>query len=154
MFEPCDGSPALGLPVRDVEAIAAGVDLDAHAARLAEVEVVLLAHPVPARTELDRGVGVQQDVGGAQQLLARVDPPGEVVDAALRARVVEDEPEVVRLLVVGAHREHDDVGLLVQHRVLGEVEPSVSRYHSASRTGSSVSTVTWSIWRGAMPRGT
>src|SRR5919198_3975800 len=47
--------PLLRLPVGDVEAIAAGVDLEAEAAGLAEVEVVLLAHAVAAGPELDRG---------------------------------------------------------------------------------------------------
>ena len=113
------GMPALRLPVGDVEAVAAGVDLDPHAAGLAEVEVVLLAHAVPAGAELDRDVGVEQDVGRAQELVARVDPPRDVVHAAGHAGLVEDEPEVVRLLVVRDHREHGDVGV-GQDRVLGE----------------------------------
>ena len=142
------GMPALGLPVRDVEAIAAGVDLDPHAAGLAEVEVVLLAHAVAAGPELDRGVGVQQDVGGAQELVARVDPERDVVDAAGDAGLVEDQPEVVGLLVVRHHREHRDVGVR-QDGVLGEAWSRACRGTTPRRRpGRRSSTVTWSIMRG------
>src|SRR3954464_15714592 len=114
------GMPALRLPVGDVEPVAAGVDLHPHAAAgRAEVEVVLLAHAVAAGAELDRDVGVEQDDGRAQELVARVDPPRDVVQAAGHAGLVEDDPEVVGLLVVRDHREHRDVGV-GEDRVLGE----------------------------------
>ena len=101
-----------------------------------------------AGAELDRGVGVQQDVGGPQELVARVDPEGDVVQAAGDAGLVEDQPEVVGLLVVRHHREHRDVGVVGRTVYSVNVEPSVSRYHSASPTGSALMTVTWSIIRG------
>ena len=69
---------ANGLPVGLVVSVAAGVDLQAHAAGLAHIEIVLLAHAVLAGTELDRDILVEEDVRDPQKLLTRVDEVGKV----------------------------------------------------------------------------
>jgi hypothetical protein len=82
---------ALGLGPDDarlvgrVDEAAAGRDLDAVAARLDAVEEEALRDRVLGRRGLDLDPGVEPDVGGAQALLAGVDPEGEVMQAAIGA---------------------------------------------------------------------
>ena len=57
-------------------------------------------------------VGAQEDVGRAKEFVTGVDPPGEVMDPPGDTSLIEDQPEVVRLLVVGRHREDGDVRVL------------------------------------------
>ena len=77
--------PDGGLGVRVVGEVAAGGHLDAVAAGLEAVEEEALGDRVLGGRGLDRHVVVEEQVGGAQHLLARVHPEGEVVEAA-RAR--------------------------------------------------------------------
>src|SRR5579863_256140 len=107
-----------GLPVGLIVAVAARVDLQAHAAGLAYVQVVLLAHTVLAGTELDRHVLVEEYVGDPQQLLTRVDEVGEMVDTATVAGRVPNQAEVVRSLADRRHAEHGEVWAIGDRRVL------------------------------------
>ncbi len=100
--------------------VAARVDLEAKAARLAEVEVGLLSHAVAARAELDVHLRLHQHVRGSEDVLDGVDPERKVVEAPGTPEKSADEPEVVRLLVRRHHREDDQVGVVVEPRVLRE----------------------------------
>ena len=75
-------------PVGHVVLPAARVDLDAQPARLAHVQVGDLVHAVDAGTELDRGVGAEEDVGRALDVEPLVDAEGDVVDAPAAVRRV------------------------------------------------------------------
>jgi hypothetical protein len=94
--------PHDGLPIGRQHQAGAGVgDLDAVAAGLVDVEEEGLLDGVLVRALLDGHAGLEEDVGGAQDLLARVERVGDVVEAALGAVVVEGEGEVVGLVVAG-----------------------------------------------------
>ena len=113
------------------------------------VEVVLLAHAVPAGPELDGDVGIEQHVGGAAQFLALVDPVGDVVDAAGGAGEVGDQAEIVRALAHRGHAEDDEIaetGLGVGDRLLHVAVAERLGVPLARRvTTSAVATVTWSM---------
>ena len=64
------------------------VDLDAVAAGLVDVEEERLLHRVLVRPGLDVDAVLEKDVGRAQDLFLRIDRPGRVVEAAVRAVVV------------------------------------------------------------------
>ena len=92
---------ALGLGPHDrlvrrvVDEVGAGRHLDAVAARLVHVQEHPLRDRVLGRRGLDRDVGVEEQVGGAQQLLAGVDEPREVVQATAAAGVVGGVDQLV-----------------------------------------------------------
>ena len=75
----------VGRVVRVVDEVAAGRDLDAVAAGLDAVEEEALRDRVLGRRGLDVDAVVEEEVRGAQALLARVDPEREVVQAAVGA---------------------------------------------------------------------
>ena len=97
----------IGLVVGVEDEVAAGGHLDPVAARLEAVEEEPLGDAVLRGRGLDRDVVVDEQVGGAQALLARVDPEGEVVQAAAGAVVVGDVDQLVR-----GDREADPGALL------------------------------------------
>src|SRR4051794_5237607 len=102
LHAPCLALAPLGLgPDRRrvlgvVDEVAAGRDLDAVAARLDAVEEEALRDRVLARRGLDPDAGVEEQVRGAQALLARVDPEGDVVQARVRPVGVLRVDELVR----------------------------------------------------------
>ena len=73
------------LPVGHLVDPAARVDLDAHAAGFADVEVGDLVDAVDAWAELDRRAARHEHLGRALDVEALVDAVGDVVDAAGRA---------------------------------------------------------------------
>src|SRR6185437_2669958 len=107
-------------PVGLIVAITASVELDAHAARVAHVQIILIAHPVTTGAVFDRDPLVEEDVGGADELLARIYEVGEVVDAAAVTGEVPDDAEIVRPLTGGGHGEDDDLGMVRDRGVFHE----------------------------------
>ena len=85
-----------GLVVGVEDEVAAGRHLDPVSSRLEAVEEEALGDAVLRGRGLDRHVVVDEQIGGAQALLARVDPEGEVVQAAAGAEVVGDVDQLVR----------------------------------------------------------
>ncbi len=79
-----------------IDEVAAGRDLDAVAARLDSVEEEALRDGVLGRRRLDVDLVVEEQVGGAQALLARVDPECEVVQAPVGAVGVARVDQLVR----------------------------------------------------------
>ena len=91
------------LPVGREDQAGAGVgDLDAVAAGLVDVEEEGLLDRVLVRAGLDVDAVLQEDVGGAQDLLAAVERVGDVVEAARLAVVVAGEGEVVALVATSS----------------------------------------------------
>ena len=82
---PLCSRPRDRLEVGVVDEVAARRDLDAVAAGLEPVQEEALCDPVLRGRCLDRDTGVDEDVRGAQALLPRVDPEGEVVKSAVGA---------------------------------------------------------------------
>ena len=79
------GCPRDRLVVGVEDEVAAGRDLDPVPARLEAVEEEPLGDAVFRRGGLDRDVVVDEQVGGTEALLTRVDPEGEVVEAPASA---------------------------------------------------------------------
>ena len=88
--------PHDGLVLGIEDEVAPGGDLDAVATGLQAVEEEALGDRVLGGRGLDRHVVVEEEVGRAQALLARVDPEGEVVQAPARAVGVGGVDELVR----------------------------------------------------------
>src|SRR5262245_17775459 len=95
------------LEVRVVHEVAARRDLDAVATGLEPVQEEALRDPMLRRSCLDRDAGVDEHVGSAEALLARVDPEGQVMEPAARTVVVGDVDELV-----GGDRETEPRALL------------------------------------------
>jgi hypothetical protein len=116
-----------GFGVGLVHEVAAGGDLDAVAARLEGVEEEAGGDGVARRRGLDVDAVVEEDVGGAQALLAGVDPEREVVQAlAGLARVLDvdqlvgGDREAQPGAGLGAVVEHDALVVAVAEHVGGE----------------------------------
>src|SRR5262245_1828655 len=90
--------PDDGLVVRGEDQVAARADLDAVPAGLPRVEEEGLLDRVLVRPGLDRDAVLEEDVGGAEHVLALVDEVGDVVQAAAAPRRVERVRNVVGLL--------------------------------------------------------
>ena len=113
------GAPRDRLLVGVVDEVAAGGDLDAVPAGLEAVEEEALRDAVLRRRRLDRDARVDEDVRGAQALLARVDPEREVVQAPARAVRVRDVDQLVR----GDRDAHPGAGLRAVVELDALVEP-------------------------------
>ena len=113
--------------VRRVEdEVGAGRDLDAVAAGLVHVQEHSLRDGVLGRRGLDRDVGVEEQVGGAQQLLARVDEPRQVVQPTAPAGVVGRVDQLVR----GDREAHPRAlfgAVVVDHLLVGAVARAALR---------------------------
>ena len=111
--------PHDGLPVGGQDQAGAGVgDFHAVAAGLVDVEEKCLLHGVLVRAGFDEDAVFQENVGGAQNILAGIDGVGDVVEAAARAGMVAGVGEIVALV---AHRHpHRGFGAVVQHDLLGQ----------------------------------
>src|SRR5919198_5052857 len=110
--------PGDDLPVGGEDQARAGVaDLDAVAARLVDVQEKGLLDGVLVRAGLDEDAVLQADVGGAQDLLTRVDGVGDVVQASARAHAVLGVDQVVAL--VGEGEPDPGHGAVVHDDLLG-----------------------------------
>src|ERR1700682_5441972 len=77
------------LPVRREDKTGAGVgDFDAVAAGLVDIEEERLLDGVLVRAGLDIDAVLQEDIGGAQDLLAAVERIGDVMEAARRIGMI------------------------------------------------------------------
>ena len=133
--------------------VAAGRDLDAVAAGLEAVEEEALGDRVLGGRRLDRDVVVEEQVGGAQALLARVDPEGEVVQAPARAVGVGGVDQLVR----GDRQAQPGprLGAVVEldPLVAGDSRAAPAANSRLART-SAARTLTWSRRLTAAPRPT
>ncbi len=112
------------LPVRRQNQPRAGIgELDAIAARLIDIKKEGLLDRVLVRTGFDMHAVLQEDVGGAQNLLAAVDREGDVMQAALGAGAVARIGEVVGL--VGRRHPHRAFGAVIEHDLLGGAEAEI-----------------------------
>ena len=116
--------PADRLPVGREDQPRAGIgDLDAVAARLVDIKKEGLLDRVLVRPGLDEDAVLQEDVGGAQNLLAAVERIGDVMEAALGAGVVARIGEVVGLV---GHRHPDrGFGAVIENDGLGQPEAEI-----------------------------
>ena len=145
-MEGLDGLDAPGLALRSasgpddaglvgrVDEAPAGGDLDAVAAGLDPVQEEALRDRVLGRRGLDRDAGVDPDVGGAHALLARVDPEGDVVQAAVGAVRVARVDE----LVGGDRRAHPGAGLGAVVELDALVEPVAERVDAELAVGADI----------------
>jgi len=81
-----------------VDEVGAGGHLDAVTAGLVHIQEHPLGDRVLGRRHLDRHVGIQEQVSGAKELLARIDEPREVVQPGGRGRssgVIGDVDQLV-----------------------------------------------------------
>src|SRR5471032_3130143 len=84
------------LPVRGENEPGAGIgDLDAVAPGLVDIEEEGLLDGVLVRTDLDVDAVLQEDIGGAQHVLATVERVGDVMEAARLAEVVTRIGEII-----------------------------------------------------------
>jgi hypothetical protein len=121
--------PGDRLPVGIEDEPRAGIgDLDAVAGRLVDIEEEGLLDGVLVRAGLDEDPVLQEDVGRAQDVVAMVGRVGDVVEAALGARMVLGAGHVVALVVDGepaaadaAIVELDHLGHAAAHRLDHEV---------------------------------
>src|SRR5512145_1878966 len=90
------GGPGDRLEVRVVDEVPPGRDLDPVPTGFEAVQEEALRDAVLRRSRLDGDVSVDEDVRGAQALLARVDPEREMVKSSRRAVRVRDVDELVR----------------------------------------------------------
>ena len=112
---------------------AARAHLDPVAAGLVGVEEERLLDRVLVRARLHHDPVLEEDVGGAQHVLALVDEEGDVVQPAARSRRVARVGDVVGLLV---RREPDPrLGAVVEHDLLGQPQPEVRLAEDAVRAG-------------------
>src|SRR6185437_11993366 len=90
--------PADRLPVRRKHQPRAGTsDLDPVAARLIDIEEERLLDGVFVRTRLDKDAVLKENVGSTQDVFARVECVGHVVETALGAGVIARVSKVVGL---------------------------------------------------------
>src|SRR5690606_36172854 len=112
--------PGDGLPVRGEDEPGARVaQLDAIASRLVHVQEERLLDGVLVRPGLDEDAVVEEDVGGAEDVLAGVGRERDVVEASAAARPVPRVDEVVGL--VGEREPASGDGAVVQADLLGGV---------------------------------
>src|SRR5579872_1134324 len=114
-------APADRLPIRRQDQPRAGIgDLDAVAARLIDIEEECLLHRMFMRAGLDEDSGFEENVGGAQHVLAAVEGEGDVMEAAADAMRFERIGEIVAL--VGAGQPHAGFDAAIEHDLLGQAE--------------------------------
>ncbi len=117
-------APDNRLPVRRQDQASAGVrDLDPVAAGLVNVKKERLLNGVFVRAGLDEDAVFEEDVGGAQHVLAAVQRVGEVVEAASGIGVIVRISEIIAL--VGERDPHGGFGAVVENDLLGQAAAEI-----------------------------
>ena len=109
-----------GFPVGVEDQVTAGADLEAVAARLVAVQEERLPDGVLVRAGFNRHVGIAQDVGRPQHVLAAVHHVGEVMQPARRAAAVVRDGDVVRL--VGGRQPRAHFRAVIEDDLLGQAQ--------------------------------